>query len=116
MNTFVIESAETLLLLRPGVSVKSIDGHSPIPIKLAILKFDDISPEHPVEVVAQSPIGDIVSYTEGARKATFRILDIDDDLNATLLVIKDNDRLYGNVSDVVRMSLNSLEHEPIMKS
>ena len=115
MNTFTIESAETLLLLRPGVSVKSIDGHSLIPIKLAILEFDDISPEHPVEVVAQSPVGDIVSYTEGARKATFRILDIDDDLNTTLLVIKDDDRLYGDVSDVVRMSLNSLEHEPVMK-
>lgn len=116
MNTFTIESAETLLLLRPGVSIKSIDGHSLIPIKLAILEFDDISPEHPVEVVAQSPIGDIVSYTEGAKKATFRILDIDDELNATLLIIKDNDRLYGNVGDVVRMSLNSLEHEPAMKS
>lgn len=116
MNTFTIESAETLLLLRPGVSVKSIDGHSLIPVKLAILEFDDISSERPVEVVAQSPIGDIVSYTEGARKATFRILDIDDELNATLLIIKDNDRLYGNAGDVIRMSLNSLEHEPAMKS
>ena len=116
MNTFTIESGETLLLLRAGVSVKSIDGHSLIPVKLAILEFDDISSERPVEVVAQSPIGDIVSYTEGARKATFRILDIDDELNATLLIIKDNDRLYGNVGDVVRMSLNSLEHEPAMKS
>lgn len=49
-------------------------------------------------------------------KATFRILDIDDDLNATLLVIKDKSRLYGNAGDVVRMNLNSLEHEPIMRS
>lgn len=116
MNTFNIESAETLLLLRAGVSVKSIDGHSLIPVKLAILEFDDISPEHPVEVVAQSPIGDIVSYTEGARKATFRILDIDDNLNATLLVIKDNGRFFGDVGDVVWVSLNSLEHEPAMRS
>lgn len=116
MNTFNIESGETLLLLRSGVSVKSIDGHSLIPVKLAILEFDDISPEHPVEVVAQSPIGDIVSYTEGTMKATFRILDIDDDLNATLLVIKDKSRLYGNAGDVVSMNLNSLEHEPIMRS
>lgn len=116
MNTFTIESAETLLLLRPGVSVKSIDGHSLIPVKLAILEFNDISPERPVEVVAQSPIGDIVSYAEGAMKATFRILDIGDDLNATLLVIKDKSRLYGNAGDVVRMNLNSLEHEPIMRS
>lgn len=115
MNTFTIESGENLLLLRPGVSVKSIDGHSLIPVKLAILEFDDISPEHPVEVVAQSPIGDIVSYTEGTMKATFRILNIDDELNATLLVIKDNDRIYGSVGDVVRVPLNSLEHEPVMK-
>lgn len=115
MNTFTIESAETLLLLRPGVSVKSIDGHSLIPVKLAILEFDDISSDHPVEVVAQSPIGDIVSYTEGAMKATFRILDIDDNLNATLLVIKDNGRFFGDVGDVVWVSLNSLEHEPVMK-
>lgn len=115
MNTFTIESAETLLLLRAGVSVKSIDGHSLIPVKLAILEFDDISPEHPVEVVAQSPIGDIVSYTEGTMKATFRILDIDDNLNATLLVIKDNGRFFGDVGDVVWVSLNSLEHEPVMK-
>lgn len=116
MNTFTIESAETLLLLRAGVSVKSIDGQSLIPVKLAILEFDDISPEHPVEVVAQSPIGDIVSYTEGAMKATFRILDIDDNLNTTLLVIKDNGRFFGDVGDVVWVSLNSLEHEPVMKS
>lgn len=116
MNTFTIESAETLLLLRAGVSVKSIDGHSLIPAKLAILEFDDISPERPVEVVAQSPIGDIVSYTEGAMKATFRILDIDDNLNATLLVIKDNGRFFGDVGDVVWVSLNSLEHEPVIKS
>ena len=116
MNTFTIESAETLLLLRAGVSVKSIDGHSLIPVKLAILEFDDISPEHPVEVVAQSPIGDIVSYTEGAMKATFRILDIDDNFNATLLVIKDNGRFFGDVGDVVWVSLNSLEHEPVIKS
>lgn len=115
MNTFNIESAETLLLLRAGVSVKSIDGHSLIPVKLAILEFDDISPDHPVEVVAQSPIGDIVSYTEGAMKATFRILDIDDNLNATLLVIKDKGRFFGDVGDVVWVSLNSLEHEPVMK-
>lgn len=115
MNTFNIESAETLLLLRAGVSVKSIDGHSLIPVKLAILEFDDISPERPVEVVAQSPIGDIVSYTEGMMKATFRILDIDDNLNATLLVIKDNGRFFGDVGDVVWVSLNSLEHEPVMK-
>ena len=116
MNTFNIESAETLLLLRAGVSVKSIDGHSLIPVKLAILEFDDISPEHPVEVVAQSPIGDIVSYTEGTMKATFRILDIDDNLNATLLVIKDNGHFFGDVGDVVWVNLNSLEHEPAMKS
>lgn len=116
MNTFTIESAETLLLLRAGVSVKSIDGHSLIPVKLAILEFDDISPERPVEVVAQSPIGDIVSYTEGAMKATFRILDIDDNLNTTLLVIKDNGRFFGDVGDVVWVSLNSLEHEPVIKS
>lgn len=116
MNTFTIESAETLLLLRPGVSVKSIDGHSLIPVKLAILEFDDISPERPVEVVAQSPIGDIVSYTEGTMKATFRILDIDDNLIATLLVVKDNGRFFGDVGDVVWVSLNSLEHEPVMKS
>lgn len=116
MNAFNIESAETLLLLRAGVSVKSIDGHSLIPVKLAILEFDDISPERPVEVVAQSPIGDIVSYTEGAMKATFRILDIDDDMNATLLVIKDNGRFFGDVGDVVWVSLNSLEHEPVMRS
>lgn len=116
MNTFTIESGETLLLLLAGVSVKSIDGHSLIPVKLAILEFDDISPEHPVEVVAQSPIGDIVSYTEGAMKATFRILDIDDNLNATLLVIKDNGRFFGDVGDVVWVSLNSLEHEPVIKS
>lgn len=115
MNTFTIESAETLLILRAGVSVKSIDGHSLIPVKLAILEFDDISPDHPVEVVAQSPIGDIVSYTEGTMKATFRILDIDDNLNATLLVIKDNGRFFGDVGDVVWVSLNSLEHEPVMK-
>lgn len=115
MNTFNIESSETLLLLRAGASVKSIDGHSLIPVKLAILEFDDISPDHPVEVVAQSPIGDIVSYTEGAMKATFRILDIDDNLNATLLVIKDNGRFFGDVGDVVWVSLNSLEHEPVMK-
>lgn len=116
MNTFNIESAETLLLLRAGISVKSIDGHSLIPVKLAILEFDDISPERPVEVVAQSPIGDIVSYTEGTMKATFRVLDIDDNLNATLLVIKDNGRFFGDVGDVVWVSLNSLEHEPIMRS
>lgn len=116
MNTFTIESAETLLLLRSGVSVKSIDGHSLIPVKLAILEFDDISPEHPVEVVAQSPIGDIVSYAEGTMKATFRVLDIDDNLNATLLVIKDNGRFFGDVGDVVWVSPNSLEHEPVMKS
>ena len=116
MNTFNIESAETLLLLRAGVLVKSIDGHSLIPVKLAILEFDDISPDHPVEVVAQSPIGDIVSYTEGTMKATFRILDIDDNLNTTLLVIKDNGRFFGDVGDVVWVSLNSLEHEPVIKS
>lgn len=116
MNTFTIESAETLLLLRSGVSVKSVDGHSLIPVKLAILEFDDISPERPVEVVAQSPIGDIVSYAEGTMKATFRVLDIDDNLNATLLVIKDNGRFFGDVGDVVWVSLNSLEHEPVIKS
>lgn len=116
MNTFSIESEEALLWLRPGTAVKSIYGFSLIPKRIANLESIGVSLESPVEVVAQSPVGDIVSYREGARKATFMILDVDDSLNATLVILKDSDRLFGNVGDVVCMDLNSLEHEPVMKS
>lgn len=116
MNTFTIESEskEAVLRLRPGTAVKSIYGFSLIPKRIADLESIGVSVEEPVEVVAQSPVGDIVSYSEGSRKATFRILDIDDGLNATLVILKDGDRLFGDVGDVVCMGLNSLEHEPVM--
>ena len=116
MNTFTIESEEAALWLRPGTAVKSIYGFSIIPDKLTSLESIGVSLESTVEVVAQPPVGDIVSYREGSRKATFRILDIDDDLNARLVIIKDSNRLFGGVGYVVCMDLNSLEHEPMMKS
>ena len=70
MNTFTIESEEALLWLRPGTAVKSIYGFSLIPKRIANLESIGVSVEEPVEVVAQSPVGDIVSYKEGSRKAT----------------------------------------------
>lgn len=115
MNTFTIESEEAVLWLRPGTAVKSVYGFSLIPDKLTSLESIGISVEEPVGIVAQSPVGDIVSYREGSRKATFRVLDIDDDLNATLVILKDSDRLFGDAGDVVCMGLNSLEHEPVTK-
>lgn len=116
MNTFTIESEEALLWLRPGTAVNSIYGFSLIPKRMANIEFIGVSVEKPVEVVAQSPVGDIVSYKEGPRKATFRILDIDDGLNATLVILNDSDRLFGDAGDVVCMDLNSLEHEPVMNA
>lgn len=115
MNTFTIESEEAVLWLRPGTAVKSIYGFSLIPKRIANLESIGVSVEEPVEVVAQSPVGDIVSYRKGSRKATFRVLDIDDAMNATLVILKDSDRLFGGAGDVVCMDLNSLEHEPVMR-
>ncbi len=116
MNTFAIESEEAVLWLRPGTAVKSIYGFSLIPGRVANLESIGVSVEEPVEVVAQSPVGDIVSYREGSRKATFRILDIDGALDAMLVILKDSDRLFGDTGDVVCIGLNSLEHEPVIKS
>lgn len=115
MNTFTIESGEAVLWLRPGTAVKSIYGFSLIPERIANLESIGVSVEEPVEVVAQSPVGDIVSYREGSRKATFRILDIDDTLDAMLVILKDSSRLFGDTGDVVCIGLNSLEHEPVMR-
>lgn len=115
MNTFTIESEEAVLWLRPGTAVKSVYGFSLIPERIASLGYIGVSLESPVEVVAQPPVGDIVSYREGSRKATFRILDIDDGLNATLVILKDSYRLFGDAGDVACMDLNSLEHEPVMR-